>query len=333
MSLAKSIPFVYLDWNVFNKIEKANELSEEDKTIYPQIERLIIEKQIVTPYSNAHINDLLRGYQKTKAYIPQHLLTLERLSNNICITQYWGQNTVKWHHRNVTEFFNAALDDLTMSHKSLTELIDWDDYDEDEKYLKNAVDEQWELLRSIPLPAILADIYKHHPVFNLMFQKIRTEKNMLAWCEDLYDFSRHAMKDYTIFKSLRTYLNQERAKLKGQTKAFQVADKAMADSPKHLQFDQAWQTYSPKSTKKDNPKFQKVTDLYYRTDLAGYKSDEKLANLVDDSMHVYYGTECEFFVTLDDKCFHKAEKIYKELKVPSVVSKPADFLIKIRERL
>ncbi|MBK8369547.1 MAG: hypothetical protein IPL10_19780 [Bacteroidetes bacterium] len=69
---------VYLDWNVFDKIEKIQELEDSDKKIFSKIEQLIIDKQIICPYSNAHINDLLRGYYKNPEFIPAHLDTLKK---------------------------------------------------------------------------------------------------------------------------------------------------------------------------------------------------------------------------------------------------------------
>ncbi len=48
---------VYLDWNVFDKIEKIPELDDEEKQIYSQIANLLLVENLIAPYSNAHIND------------------------------------------------------------------------------------------------------------------------------------------------------------------------------------------------------------------------------------------------------------------------------------
>lgn len=313
---------VYLDWNVFNLIEKKSVSGKVDGDIdvFSRIEELILEGVIITPYSNAHINDLLRGYEKSKDYVQGHLQTLKRLTNNLCITQYWGHNKVTWHYRDVNEFFNSALDDLSFSHKKFTELIDWEG---PESVLMNI---QHSLLRMRTLPPNFGEIYKAHPIFGLMFPKSRTERNMLALCEDLFDFSKNAMKDYSIYKSLRSYINQSRAKLTAHKDVFKKVDKSMADTPKQLDFNEAWENYMPKNKTSDNPAFQKITDLYYKTDLSGYKSDERMPNMIDDSIHVYYGSQCDYFVTVDDRCYCKALKIYNELKVPTVILKPEEFV-------
>src|SRR5690606_37901255 len=181
-------PLVYLDWNVFNKIEKKENLDPQEKFTYSLIEDLILQDKILTPYSNAHINDLLRGYQKSQEYVPKHLDTLKRLSGNLCITQYWRHNKINSHYRDVNEFFDSALNDLYFTHKRFTELIDWDG---PESVL---MDIQYSLLKMRPLPDNFGEIYKAHPIFALMFPKSRTERNMLALCEDIFDFSQNALK-------------------------------------------------------------------------------------------------------------------------------------------
>jgi hypothetical protein len=91
--------YVYLDWNVFDRIEKKDSLDKSLRDLYTELELMISEKKIVCPYSNAHINDLLRGHSKNPKYIPDHLNTLIRLTGNLCLVQYWGDTHTTWHYR------------------------------------------------------------------------------------------------------------------------------------------------------------------------------------------------------------------------------------------
>ena len=84
---------VYLDWNVFDIIEKKDSLENSIRDLYSELECMIYAKKIVCPYSNAHINDLLRGHLKNPNYIPNHLNTLIRLTSNLCLVQYWGDRS------------------------------------------------------------------------------------------------------------------------------------------------------------------------------------------------------------------------------------------------
>ena len=92
--------FVYLDWNIFNKLEKIQELDAAEQAIYGQIDTAINNGSIVVPYSNAHISDLYRGFIKNPFYTPGHLSNIRKLTHNLCLTQYWDLTTIKINERN-----------------------------------------------------------------------------------------------------------------------------------------------------------------------------------------------------------------------------------------
>ena len=310
--------YTYLDWNVFDRIEKKNYLDEEQRNLYSRIEGLIADNKIICPYSNAHINDLLRGHSNNPSYIPKHLETLKRFTNNLCIVQYWANNQVTWHYRDVEEFFHSALDDKDIAAKPFTELIDLDE--------AGLWQKQLDLFRIIPIPDNFKEIYKANPIFNFIFSRTKTQMNMLAMCEDLYDFSNNAKKDYSLYKSLRTFVNHSRAKLENQKEMLKGIDKGMSELPTYLNNEEIWEKYAPKNRTNDNPAFQKITDTYFKIDFRGYKSDDKFSNMIDDSLHVFYGAHCDYFVTLDDKCHYKATETYRKLGIDTKAMKPIEFL-------
>jgi hypothetical protein len=55
---------VYFDLNIFDRIEKKENLSESENEIYTELENLILNKQITVPYSNAHLNDFISWISK-----------------------------------------------------------------------------------------------------------------------------------------------------------------------------------------------------------------------------------------------------------------------------
>lgn len=309
---------VYLDQNVFDGIEQKHKLLGDRLNAHNEIERLVLEGQITCPYSNAHINDLLRGHAKTPVYIPKHLDTIKRLTNNLCLVQYWGQSNATWHFRDVEEFFNSALDETDVMSKSFTELMDWD---------KTGL---WKLqiglLKSTPVPIQFKELYKASPVFKLMFPRTKVEPNMLSVCEDIYEFSNNSKKDYSLYKSLRTYVNQSRAKMRQHQKLFKELNKNSTQPPPYLNIDNAIDKYVSNTKTSDNPAYQKITDTYVRIDFKGFKSDDKFANLIDDSLHVFYGAHCDYFVTNDDKCHYKAAEVYHKLGISTKALKPEEFI-------
>ena len=60
---------IYFDLNIFDRIEKKENLEENERNLYTKWENLVLSGQIVVPYSNAHLNDLFRGFQKNPNYI------------------------------------------------------------------------------------------------------------------------------------------------------------------------------------------------------------------------------------------------------------------------
>jgi hypothetical protein len=306
--------YVYLDWNIFNQIEKNNNSNKEQIDVYNKIETLIASKEIICPYSNAHINDLLRGYYINPVFIPKHLETLTRLTNNLCIVQYWGKEEAIWHYRNATEFFNSALEESVIPSKSFTELMKFDETG----LLRKAIE-------LIPFPKDFDKIYNADPIFPLMFPKTKEQMTMMALCEDLYDFSKNAKKDYTLYKSLRRYFNENKNKLGAHHGIIDVVGN-ISETPNHLNSDTIWEKYAGKTKVSDNNLYQIITDTYCKIDFRGYKSDEKFSNLIDDSLHVFYGAYCDFFITIDDKCQYKAIETYKKLDIPTKALKPNEFL-------
>jgi hypothetical protein len=308
----------YLDLNVFDRIEKKNNLEEDQRNTFSRIEHLILDGEIICPYSNAHINDLLRGYAKSSAYISRHLETIERLTKNLCIIQFWGNNQATWLYRDIEEFFNSALEDKEVTLRPFTELMDWDETGLAKSY--------YELLSVIPVPLSFKEIYNANPIFNLIFPRTKTKMNVLAMCEDLYDFSNNLKKDYSLYKSLRSFYNTGRAKLIKQHKLLTVIDKSMSELPAYLNHDAVWEKYAPKIKSSNNPAYQTIINTYFKIDFKGYKSDEKFPNLSDDALHVFYGAHCDYFVTLDDNCHYKAAETYHKLGITTIAAKPTELL-------
>jgi hypothetical protein len=309
--------YAYLDLNVFDRLQKKDNLDKETYELYSKIEELITTQKIVCPYSNAHINDLLRGHLKNPEFIPKHLENIRKLTNNLCIVQYWGNPQITWHYREIEEFFQSALDDKEATTKPFTALLSWDE----SGLAKNF----FELLRLAPVPSNLINIFDLNPIFYRLFPKTKTDKNLLALCEDLYEFSNNTKKDYSLYKSLRTYANQSIAKAKIEKKLVrQLTD--MSTSPTYLNIDEIWEQYSPKTKTSENPVYQKIIDTYFKIDLKGYKSDDKFSNLFDDSLHVFYGAHCDYFITNDDNCHYKAAETYHKLGINTRAIKPKDLI-------
>ena len=319
--------YAYLDWNVFNRIEKNG--SENDilqKDIYSSIESAIQKGTIISPYSNAHMNDLHRGFLKNPDFIEGHLSTIERLTKNLCIVQYWGEKEAKWHYRDPREFFNSTVEEIDQTAESFSQLLTRFD----DPLITVLGKLKNEILRMQPVDKKFKDIYRVDPVFNLIYPRTKIEMNMLAMCEDLYDFSFRIKRDFTLYKTFRKFLIQFRMKYPQYQKLLQKFQTDIIGSPKHLSWDELWDQARPAYKESSNPVYDKIINLFTSTDLKGYRQDERFANLIDDALHTFYGAHCQYFVTIDDRCYDKAKLVYQKLKIPTLIMKPEEFINSIK---
>ncbi|RZM28429.1 MAG: hypothetical protein EOO88_09010 [Pedobacter sp.] len=306
--------YVYLDWNIYNKIEKVDSLPESERLVYNRIREQILGDYIVTPYSNAHINDLARGYKKDNRFVQGHIENISHLSKNLCLTQYWNENRVTWHFRDPLEFLQTTVKD-SENNTTLEGFLS-----EDETGLSRI---PFMPLKYNKLPEDFAQLFEGNSLFDIMYPKTKVSMTYYSFAEDMFDFVHNIKKDFALYKQFRKLINDNRKKLPQSKSLFDGIDKSITSIPSQLKFDNIWEKYKASQTFK-NSRFQLIIDTYYKLDLGGYMQDEKFENLIDDSLHVYYGAQCDFFVTNDDRCFAKATKVFEDLQIKTKVLKPLD---------
>lgn len=303
---------IYLDWNVFDRIEKKEKLGEEDKLIYSQLELFLSDETIYVPYSNAHLNDLLRGYKKNPDYISGHLEVIERITKNLCLCQYWRKKESIWHYRSINNFFDELKEEKKYEEECFENLIDWD--------TTGLWDLQLKLLKIRPVPKEFKLIYAEDPIFNIIYPRTRNEMNMLALCSDLHNFSILINKDYSLYKSLKVFLIKAMNKLRKNPKILATLKSIKKETPNYLEIDSILDEFTKNQKReKDNPLYHKILDTFFRFDIKGYKTDGQFPNMIDDSLHTFYAAHCDIFITNDDRCKYKAEKTYERLKINTKV--------------
>lgn len=321
---------VYLDWNVLDRLRKIQELKDSDKEAFTLIKDLIAKQNVFVPYSNAHINDLVRGYRKNPDYIQVDLDFIARTTNNLAIVQYWGQNQVIWHQRDIFQFFESALEESENSFDSIEKLYE----DDDLGFMKPLM----EMFKNIPLPENFSKSFDIDPVFDKIFITSRKRMTMFSLMDDLMKMSSLLKTDYSIYKSLRGLTGKMIKKykndpvLKEQLKNFDNTDgpnflKASSDEMYE------WAKKQSSSKTSDNSDYSEVINTYLKIDWRGYKSDDRFDNMIDDALHTFYAAHCDYFITEDDKCHYKATETFKELDIFTKVFKPKEFLVFIRQIL
>jgi hypothetical protein len=317
---------LYLDWNVFNKLEKRASLQTDERAIYNDLFNIATNSNVMCPYSNAHLNDLLRGYNKDISFIDGHLNILKTISKNVCICQYWGQNKVIWHKRDIHEFFNAAIIDSKDEWQTFDDLLDSKIELSDGIFINPLIFKKI-ALELKPVPIEFKKVYQSDPIFNVLFPNTKNEMNEYALCSDIYNFSMLLKKDFALYKTLKKFLIQtlnNPAVNHSITKLIRTKNSAI---PKHLEFDEIFDNLKPAIKEENQTAYNKFLDTFFRYDIKGYKSDGKFSNMLDDAIHSYYGAHCDYFITNDDKCKYKAEKTYERLNIKSTkVMSPIEFI-------
>lgn len=320
---------VYLDWNIYNKIESIANMAEDESTIYKKIEQGLLSKRIVAPYSNAHISDLIRGYVKNPNYIDGHLETLRRLTSNLCITQYWGEPRTRWHIREVGDFFKKALDDKETEQTEYYRLFEG----LEDPVFGGLADKTFktycELLKLKPIPPAFKQIYQADPIFSTIFPRTKEDMNEYALQEDIFAMRQKLLSDYVLYKNFIKYLNSMKTKypyLQGVPGIKAIRKRPESEA---LTWDNIWEDITPDFKPSSNPMFDQLFNHFVKADLSGYKRDERFANLCDDALHTFYGSHCMYFVTIDERCLAKAQLVYKQFAKNIKAMKPQDLVIEL----
>jgi hypothetical protein len=313
---------VYMDWNVFNKLEHCDSLPEDEQVVYLALRKQIDEQKIIVPYSNAHINDLLRGYQKDPSFTPGHLTNISALTQNLCITHYWGEPQTRWHYRDPGSFLEATLEEHEYTSPGFSSLF----ASIDEPLVQMAFELQKTVLRLKPMPVTWQQIYAVDPIFNLMYSLTKVEMNLLAFCEDLYAFAIRIKTDFALYKQHKKMMINLKNKFPTLIKLVNNADNNVIGKPAYLNWDDAWDDMATKFKSYKNAQADKILGLFTTTNMKGYRQDERFANMIDDALHCYYASHCGHFLSLDKRCADKAKLVFNKLKISTKVAEPEAFI-------
>jgi len=324
--------YIYLDLNVFDRLEKLERLAPEEAETYQYILDCLNSEQFETMYSNAHINDLIRAHNNSPSgdttALEGHLNNLSSLTNNLCICQYWKEENVRIHNREVSEFFNSSLSESDKPMPTFTELMGSlsegaEDVGLDPNTLKSIGDTTIGLF-DYSIEDQIKEMMEH-PILQKMFPKTAETKNMLSMLDDILSLHDRMVADPKFYREIKQLMNpQELLKLLPEDQ--KVNKQEIKKALKGFDFDAEMDKYAPKTKTSENPWYDKITDAYSRIDFKGFKSDKEFSNMMDDARHTCYGAYCSFFITNDDRCHYKATEVYRLLGIGTLVMKPKEFV-------
>jgi hypothetical protein len=216
---------------------------------------------------------------------------------------------VTWHYREIKEFFREKEKDLELNTESLDGMFS--DLEVPNPYL---------LYKAVLLPRNWKQGYKD-PMFGIMFPKAKVHNTLYSLADDILGFHNKLKSDYSLYKTFKSYLIRNLNKLQSNKELLKSFKTDLQELPKHLDIFEISNRYGPHNKTSENVQFQKIVETFCKYDLKGYKTDGNFNNMFDDSLHTFYGAQCDIFITNDDRCKYKAEKTYERLKISTKVLK------------
>jgi hypothetical protein len=322
---------IYLDWNVITTLNQIQNIeNQEDKIIFETILNIVTNKEakIVVPFSNAHLNDLLKSYKKgERERVSQALNFISFLTQNVCLSQYWNDENSKWHIRNPIEYFESLLEDeeennSLMNIESITSILS--DY---------GMGNIFEIYKSIPHNISFEQFEDTKtPLFSFL-KKAKIENSMYAVIEDVFDLFNEIKNNPTAYNELRSSFT-DNIKLDPNVNnvgnVIELLDKTMPKTMLNKSFTELY-IENDRTEASKNKDYSKITGVFMQLDFVGYGSDKlneknKYDNLFNDALHCFYAAHCDIFITSDKKTIRKTKAVYQSEKINTFVLKPKEFI-------
>ncbi len=321
---------IYLDWNVITNLRKTENLTNNDDVITFQTLINVINSardKLIIPYSNGHLNDLLKSYKKgERERVEQSLKFISLLTQDVCLAQYWNEEIAKWHYRNPKEYFASLIEEGngvdTISFESILEPLK-----------EFGLDKMLDMFKLLPHNINFEQLEQHNSSFLSFFKRAKTENSMYVVMQDFIDLM-NEMKTYpVIYNKLRSVFKTSITldqNIHNVDNVIEMLDKIMLKTMLNKSFTELYQDNTIIETSK-NKDYSKIIGTFMQLDFVGYGS-EKLTdknqydNLFNDALHCFYGAHCDFFITADKKTYKKTKAVYQNENILTQVFKPTEFI-------
>jgi len=321
---------MYLDWNVITTLRQIENLTNNDDVITFNALFNVINSardKLVIPYSNGHLNDLMKSYKKgERERVEQSLKFLSLLTQDVCLTQYWNEESAKWHYRNPEEYFSSLIEDgngvdSTSFESILTPLKEF------------GLDKIYDILKIFPHNINFEQLEEHNSFFSIFFKRAKNVNSMFAVIQDFFDLTNEMKTNPVVYNELRSVFKTSiplDQNIHNVDNVIEMLDKTMPKTMLNKSFTELYQENS-KTEMSKNKDYSKIIGTFLQLDFVGYGSDKlteknQYDNLFNDALHCFYGAHCDFFITGDKKTYKKTKAVYQNENIMTQVMKPAEFI-------
>ena len=289
---------IYLDWNVFNHINKVAGLYD-----------FIIKNlnHFVFVYSPAHFDDLMRSYKEdgSNGYFDEDLNRLDSICETHLMRFDEKNNSVGIYKCSPKEYFETERKNYSI-YKDVFNLDGFIQSQDDDfglfSFFQNSL-KSIEFGKSIDIPFI------------------GNFSNAWEFLDCVLTFIDKLLSDEAFYRNYRSSITKDlkEGEILWNNKVDKDVKKLIRDA---LPND-----------KKDNHKliFQ---SLYLMLDLIRYRSDKgPMANIMADADHAYYGSFCDVLVTNDDRMQRKTQVVYACLGIQTKIISKEELMQYLNEEI
>lgn len=326
---------IYFDWNVITTLRQTENLTNSDDIITFQTLINIINSardKLIIPYSNGHLNDLMKSYKKgERNRVEQSLNFISLLTQDVCLTQYWNEETAKWHYRNPNEYFESLIVEGSD--------LDTTSFDSILAPLKEfGLDKIFDTFKFLPHNINFEELKQHNSSFSIFFRRAKTDNSLYAVMQDFLDLTNEMKTNPVVYNELRSVFKNSVTidqNIHNVENVIEMLDKTMPKTMLNKSFTELYLENAKTETSK-NKDYSKIIGTFMQLDFVGYGSDRltdknQYDNLFNDALHCFYGAHCDFFITADKKTYKKTKAVYQNENILTQVMKPAEFIDYLNE--
>lgn len=320
---------MYLDWNVITTLRQTENLTNYDDTITFQTLINVINSardKLIIPYSNGHLRDLMKSYKKgERERVEQSLKFISLLTQDICLTQYWNEETAKWHYRDPEEHFASLIEDQNG--------VDTTSFESTLEPLKEfGLDKMFDMFKRLPHSINFEQLEQQNLAFSSVFKHSKADNSMYAVMKDIFQLTAEMKTNPVVYNEFCSAFRS--AILLDQNvhnvdNVIEMLDNN-AKTILNKSFTELYQDNSKTEISK-NKDYSRIIGTFMQLDFVGYGSDKltdknQYDNLFNDALHCFYGASCDFFITVDKKMYKKTKAVYQNESILTQVMNPAEFI-------
>lgn len=319
---------VYLDWNVMSGMKN---------NYFPDLTEIMSNREkFLLVYSTSHIGDIFASIKNNSTeeqkLVREDLEFITSLTDNLCLGNDSKEVTLsicdpgELLDDRISEaplFKNLSLDSLFHSIEADNPMYGIGDA------MKN-------MIASIPLDSAFKEAFQNPESAKMLEELFPGLKDDLTMNGFFKSFGQMLdnMNEGEGYKDLRNIVQQvgiSNGHFSQDKKPFDVIENTY--KKKGMENFDAGQYFD--KTKNAPEWFNDVINEYVSLDMHGFKADKikvtdkeknTFRNTTEDALHSAFASRCDFYITNDDKNYHKTKAVFQKLDIRTKVLKPNDFV-------